>query len=315
MSIAVLKAGLQTTLQGAPFIGHRHLGMPAAGAADCLSLALANFLVGKSSGAIAIEITHTDAIFQMNEACSIGVVGSAEYVRINGQDQPQHQTLRLMIGDQVHIGPSRQGCRTYLAISAEINANRLLGGQSTYLAAGLGGHHGRVLKTEDIIPFSQIASTRDVDRTTPINLRPHFSDDHVLRITPGPEANKSHDGLLADLCLQPYTVGARANRMGIALEGAPLMAGESANMPSAAVFPGTVQLPPNGQPYLLGPDAQTTGGYPRIAQVIRADRHLIGQLSSGARMQFVHTTVERAAEIHQGKLTLLSFWLGQINLW
>ncbi len=110
-------------------------------------------------------------------------------------------------------------------------------------------------------------------------------------------------------------MGSRASRMGMALDGAPLVAGESSNMPSAAVFPGTVQLPPDGRPYLLGPDAQTTGGYPRIAQVIRADRHLIGQLGSGSRIQFVRTTIERATEIHREKLSLLSSWLGQINLW
>lgn len=315
MSITILKAGLQTTLQGAPFTGHRHLGMPAAGAADCLSLALANFLVGKPYGEIAIEITLTDAILEMNESRSIGVVGGAEYVRINGKDHPQHQTLKLLAGDKLHIGPSRPGCRTYLAISAEIHADRLLGGQSTYLAAGLGGFHGRALKTEDIITFSPDSSAMDVDRTTPESLRPHYSDDHVLRVTRGPEANKPDDGVLKDFCLRPYAVGARANRMGMALEGAPLSASESSNMQSAAVFPGTIQLPPSGQPYLLGPDAQTTGGYPRIAQVIRADRHLIGQLGSGSRIQFVQTTTERATEIYREKLSLLSSWLGQINLW
>ena len=315
MSITVLKPGLQTTLQGAPFAGHRHLGMPAAGAADCLSLALANFLVGKSFGEIALEITLTDAIFQMNEPCSIGVVGGAEYVRINGKDHPQHQTLKLLAGDEVHIGPSRPGCRSYLAISAKISANRLLGGQSTYLAAGLGGFHGRALKTGDMVTFSQDSPNIDVDRTTPEDFRLRYSDDHVLRITPGPEASVLHDALSDDLCLRRYTVGARANRMGLALEGEPFVAGESSNMPSAAVFPGTIQLPPSGHPYLLGPDAQTTGGYPRIAQVIRADRHLIGQLGSGSRIQFVQSAPERATEIYQEKLSLLSSWLGQIKLW
>ena len=315
MSIRVLKAGLQTTLQGAPFTGHRHLGMPAAGAADCLSLALANYLVDKPSDEIAIEITLTDAMFEIDKPCSIAVVGAAEYVRINDQDHPQHQTLKLNAGDNLHIGPSRPGCRTYLAISAEIRAEQLLGGRSTYLAAGLGGFQGRSLKNQDIITFSQTAPAMDVDRTTPPSLRPRYSDDHVLRVTAGPEAIKPREGILEDLCLRPYAVGARASRMGMALEASPLGTDESSNMPSAAVFPGTIQLPPSGQPYLLGPDAQTTGGYPRIAQVIRADRHLIGQLGSGSRIQLVPTTVERATEIYREKLSLLSSWLGQINLW
>ncbi|NCN85310.1 MAG: biotin-dependent carboxyltransferase family protein [Sphingomonadales bacterium] len=315
MSIRVLKAGLQTTLQGAPFSGHRHIGMPAAGAADSLSLALANYLVGKPCGEIAIEITLAEAIFEIDQPSSIAVVGAALYVRINGEDQPHHQTLHLKAGDKLHIGPSRPGCRTYLAISGEIHADRLLGGRSTYLAAGLGGFHGRALKDQDVIALSDISSTKKVERTTPPTLRLRYSDDHVLRVTAGPETDEPHNGILADMCLRPYAIGARANRMGMALEGVPLHTSEASNMPSAAVFPGTIQLPPSGEPYLLGADAQTTGGYPRIAQVIRADRHLIGQLGSGSRVQFVHTTAERATEIYREKISLLSPWLGQINLW
>ena len=315
MSIKILKAGLQTTLQGAPFQGHRHLGMPAAGAADSLSLALANCLVGKSNGAIAFEITLTDAVFEIENSCVIAVVGSAEFLLVNGEEMPQHQTLTVVAGDSLHIGPSHAGCRTYLAISAEIHADELLGGRSTYLAAGLGGFHGRALKDNDVVQLSQEATTGNIDRTTPRALRPHFSDDHVLRVIPGPEANGPIEGLIRDFCHKSYTVGVRASRMGMMLEAAPLGTGIVSDMPSAAVFPGTIQLPPSGHPYLLGPDAQTTGGYPRIAQVIRADRHLIGQLRSGSRVQFVQTTTERATEIYREKLSLLTPWLGQIDLW
>lgn len=312
MSIRVLKAGLQTTLQGTPFRGHRHLGMPAAGAADCLSLALANWLVGKSGGATAFEITLTDTVLEIGEPCLIAVVGSAEFVRINGADTPQHQTRAVVPGDSLHVGPSLAGCRTYVATSTEVQAEQLLGGKSTYLAAGLGGFHGRALKDQDIVRLSQEASAERIDRITPLALRPHYSDDHVLRVTPGPEATK---GVMQDFCHQSYAVGARASRMGMILEGSPLTTGEFSNMPSAAVFPGTVQLPASGKPYLLGPDAQTTGGYPRIAQIIRADRHLIGQLRPGSRVQFVQTTTERATEIYREKLSLLTPWLGQIDLW
>ncbi len=315
MSITVLKAGLQTTLQGTPYTGHRHIGMPAAGAADCLSLALANFLVGKEYWSVAIEIALTDAEFAINEPCLVGVVGGAKYVRVNGIEKPQHKTLKVFAGDELHIGPSGAGCRTYLAISAEIQADGLLDGQSTYLAAGLGGFRGRALKTGDILAFSQPPLLVEQERATPDNLQPHYSDDFVLRITPGPESDDVDQMAIDDLCRAPFSVGKRANRMGLALTGSDIRASQSSNMPSAAVFPGTIQLPPSGQPYLLGPDAQTTGGYPRIAQVIRADRHLIGQMGPGSRVQFVQTTTTRATEIYREKLSRLSPWLGPIRLW
>ncbi|MEO9635016.1 MAG: biotin-dependent carboxyltransferase family protein [Parasphingorhabdus sp.] len=315
MSMRVLKAGLQTTLQGVPFAGHRKIGMPAAGAADCLSLALANSLVGKPSGAVAIEITLTEAVFEIQEPCSIGVVGGAEFLRINDVVHPQHQTIDLLAGDKIHLGPSHQGTRTYLAVSAAIHADQVLDGQSTYLTAGLGGHHGRALQTEDIIAFTQAPSNQRRNRSTPLHLRPHYSEDYMLRVTPGPEADSPDAAVVEALCRSPYVIGARMNRMGLALEGDSLERETFSNMPSAAVFPGTIQLPESGQPYLLGPDAQTTGGYPRIAQVIRADRHLIGQLSSGSKIRLVRVTAERATEIYREKLSLLTPWLGQINFW
>lgn len=315
MSLLVLKAGLQTTLQGAPYTGNRHLGMPAAGAADCLSHALANFLVGKSFDELAVEITLTDAVFTVTEPCSIGVVGAAQFVRINDEEHPQHQTLRLKSGDQLHIGPCPQGSRTYLALSADLEGSEVLGGRSTYLAAAMGGHRGRALRIKDVIRFKCNPHFRNVVRTTPVHLRPHYGENILLRFTPGPEADNSLAEPLEDFCREPYTLGTRINRMGMALAGRSPIMGGSSNMPSAPVFPGTVQLPPDGQPYLLGPDAQTTGGYPRIGQVIRADRHLIGQLRSGSRLQFVRTTPRHAVTIHREKLSLLAAWLGPIRLW
>ena len=46
--LVVKKPGLQSTLQGAPRMGYRHLGVPYAGPADDLSMALANHLVGNA---------------------------------------------------------------------------------------------------------------------------------------------------------------------------------------------------------------------------------------------------------------------------
>ena len=264
---------------------------------------------------MALEIALTDVEFTIDQPCLIAVVGGAKFLRMNGIEKPQHTTLKAAAGDKLHIGPSSGGCRTYLAISGEIQANGLLNGQSTYLAAGLGGYRGRALKKGDSIAFSEPSALAGQERITPENLQPHYSDDFVLRITPGPEAGAMDRRAIEELCNTPFSVGTRANRMGLALTGTDLRTRQSPDMPSAAVFPGTIQLPPNGQPYLLGPDAQTTGGYPRIAQVIRADRHLIGQMGPGSRVQFVQITTARATEIYREKLSLLSPWLGQIILW
>jgi len=45
--------------------------------------------------------------------------------------------------------------------------------------------------------------------------------------------------------------------------------------------PGALQVPPDGRPILLGPDAPVTGGYPVIAVVRRPGMDVAGQLRPG----------------------------------
>ncbi|MEW4466549.1 biotin-dependent carboxyltransferase family protein [Parasphingorhabdus sp. JC815] len=317
MTLTVVKPGLQTTLQGAPFSGHRHLGMPAAGAADCLSLLLANHLVGNAPDTIAIEITLDDAKFTFTDAAVIALTGSAKFLRLNGQDRSLHKVLSVQSGDEIHVGPAKHGCRSYLAIAGEIVAQSLLGGQSTYLSARLGGYHGRALKAGDILGWqpSKLLSKNTSCQRTPNNLQLAMTDNYILRVTIGPEFSMLSPLAQTRVFEEKFMVGSRANRMGIGLQGAGLSTQSGSQINSSPVFTGTVQCPPDGQAFLLGPDAQTTGGYPRIAQVIRADRHLIGQIRPGSQIQFVRTTNERAVEIYRQKLSVLKPWLGPINLW
>jgi len=315
MTLRVIKPGLQSTLQGAPFSGHRHLGMPAAGAADCLSLALANHLVGKVAGAIAIETTLDDVKFTAERPTGMAITGAAAFVRKNGEDRSLHELIHAKPGDEIHVGPAGKGCRSYLAVAGEIDAQSLLGGQSTYLGAGLGGFQGRALQAGDSVQWMEGSASVTTSKQTPDGLRPILSDKHIIRVTAGPELSALTSYSQEILFEQKRKIGLRANRMGLNLQGTILETANGAQMQSAPVFPGTMQCPPDGEPFLLGPDAQTTGGYPRIAQVIRADRHLIGQLRPGSEIQFVKITNERATEIYRQKLSLLTPWLGAINLW
>ncbi|MEP3226434.1 MAG: biotin-dependent carboxyltransferase family protein [Parasphingorhabdus sp.] len=315
MTLSVIKAGLQTSLQGAPYKGHRHLGMPAAGAADCLSLALANKLVGKSNDALALEMTLDDAKFRAEQPMAIALTGAADYFHINGQTQPLHQRILVEPDDEIHIGPARHGCRSYLALGGAIAADTLLGGQSTIMSVGLGGFEGRALQMGDHVQADLLPDALPKDQQTPAAMQPVISDKFIIRLTTGPEFHRLSNASQNRLFDQIATVGARANRMGLNLQGLDLDPQNAADIKSAAVFPGTIQCPPDGQAYLLGSDAQTTGGYARIAQVIRADRHMIGQMRSGANIQFVHITTEQAAAIYRQKLALVEPWLGTMNFW
>ncbi|QJB67898.1 biotin-dependent carboxyltransferase family protein [Parasphingorhabdus halotolerans] len=294
--------------------------MPAAGAADCLSLALANRLVGKPADALAIEITLDMMRFQVEQPCNAALTGAAYSIRINGNTADLQRLLALNADDIVEIDPARTGCRSYLSIDKTLDIRKVLGGQSTYLQAGIGGLYGRPLKAGDRLTWTdsdppgknlkQLSAPKTPQPIVALN-----SNSFILRATVGPEFHFLRANAKQKLFEEKCNAGQRSSRMGIELIGEPLECDKANNLPSTPVFPGTIQCPPNGQPFLLGPDAQTTGGYPRIAQVIRADRHLIGQLRPGAQIQLVKTTPERATEIYREKLALLDRWLGPMDLW
>ena len=83
--------------------------------------------------------------------------------------------------------------------------------------------------------------------------------------------------------------------MGVRLEGEPLLgAGAFAGMASVAVFPGTVQVPPDGQPIVLLADAQTIGGYPVLGQVIAADLPRAAHLRPGDELRFEPVSLAEA---------------------
>ena len=115
------------------------------------------------------------------------------------------------------------------------------------------------------------------------------------------------------LFTERFHVGGRNNRMGVALDGVRLPPRSAGNLDSRPVFPGTVQCPESGQPFVLGVDAQTTGGYPRIAEVIRADRSLIGQLRTGAAFHLLRRDTATAASELKSLLAFWSDWLPGID--
>ena len=85
--------------------------------------------------------------------------------------------------------------------------------------------------------------------------------------------------------------------MGIRLKGTPLAA-PGGRMITEGVPLGAVQAPPDGQPIVLFVEHQTTGGYPKPANVISADFWQLGQLRPRDQVHFERITLE-------GRLNLL----------
>ena len=311
--IAVSRAGLQTTVQGRPRTGQRHLGVPASGAADPLALALANRLVGNDDLlAPGLETTLDGVALHFGQPTFVAVTGAVAAVTINGVRGPCHATIAVAAGDQLAVGRAEAGARSYVAFAGGLQIEAVLGSPSTYLPAALGGHEGRALARGDMLVVAA-GTAAPPQRSTPDEFRPPLSGSRALRACAGAEIDALPATQRATLFDSNFTVGSRADRMGLRLEGPPFTVDSGGRLPSAAVFPGTLQCPEDGRPILLGVDAQTTGGYPRVAQVARCDRHLVGQLRPGDRLRFLRRDPPAATADLKAKRAYWQRWLADID--
>ncbi|NNU14763.1 biotin-dependent carboxyltransferase [Parvularcula sp. ZS-1/3] len=296
MSLRVLKPGPQSILQAYPRIGFRHVGVPWSGPADQLSATLANHLCGNGFGNPVLEIPMGGAAFEAQQDVALAVTGGQAELAVDGQPAGLGQALLLKKNSKLSIGSVSAGFRVYLAVAGGFEAAEVMASASTYLPASLGGFAGRALREGDVL---EVGSNQSTTRDLPSDLLPRFAQSHIIRVTRSPEFSALPRAAQRGLFSKPFTASRQLSRMGVPLE-AEALALDRSEIASAPVHPGTVQLPPSGLPIILGPDAQTTGGYPRVLSVIAADMHRLGQIGPGHRVQFFERTEEEAEADFRG---------------
>lgn len=306
MTFTVLKPGLQTTVQSRPRAGLRHQGVPGGGAADPLSLALANRLVGNAWYAPALEVTLVGPTLRIETDCALAISGAPCEAQLGDRIAPWHETVFARAGDELHLGPAQIDARTYIAFAGGIDVDDVLGSASTNLQAGFGGFEGRALRAGDVL---HVAGGDPTALATPAEFRLPLSSSPGLRACAAAETSLLDSESLASLFATNWVIDRRADRMGLRLSGPALRVTSAGRMPSAAVFPGTIQCPEDGAPYLLSVDAGTVGGYPRIAQVARVDRHVLGQLRPGDHVRLLQRDPDEAVQALLDKVAYWREWL------
>jgi antagonist of KipI len=273
-ALTVVQPGLFTTIQDLGRPGHRAAGVPLSGAADPVSLRLANLLVGNREDAAALECTLLGPTLRFERDSVLALVGGGF------PGWPGNAATRVPAGTVITLGHATAGCRGYLAVAGGLAVEPVLGSRSTLVAAGLGGLGGRPLRAGDRLAAGVAGGGQPAARQ--VAVRPNHGP-CVLRIIPGEQA----EVFAVAAWSRSFRVSSRSDRMGVRLEGASLPgAGAFAGMASVAVFPGTVQVPPDGLPIVLLADAQTIGGYPVLGQVIGADLPRAAQLRPGDEVRF-----------------------------
>ena len=303
--IQVQEPGLFTTVQDLGREGFGPMGVSASGAADAVSLRLGNRLVGNAEGEAGLEMTLLGGTFVFPEGGIVSLTGSDFGATVEGAQAALWASMEVKPGQTLRLGPTRSGARCYMCVRGGIEVELFLGSASTHILSGLGGHEGRSLRKGDMLKIGP-ANGAAAERRLSANALKHILPRKVLRVTPGPQNDWFPEAARRAFYASRYRVAEESNRMGIRLEGGAVPEVAGGKMISEGVSLGAIQVPEGGQPIILFVEQQTTGGYPKIANVISADFHSLGQLRPRDEIRFERVDWETARALLREQEKLLA---------
>jgi antagonist of KipI len=304
-TIQVQAPGLLTTVQDLGREGFGPMGVSPSGAADAISLRIGNKLVGNAEGAAGLEMTLLGGTFVFPEGAILALTGSDFGATLDDAPVNLWTSVEAKRGQTLCLGPTRSGARCYLCVQGGIEVKDFLGSASTHLLSGLGGHEGRALRKGDVLEMGEGNGSYH-RKTLAAKALERLSPGKVLRVTAGPQSDWFPEPAQQIFYASTYRVAEESNRMGVRLEGAPIPAPPGGEMISEGVALGAVQVPEGGQPIILFVEQQTTGGYPKIANVISADFHSLGQLRPRDEIRFERVGWETARSLLREQEKLLA---------
>ena len=287
--LTVIRAGMYTSVQGGKRKGLRQSGISYCGALDAPALEIANALVGNAPDDAALEMALGQCEFEFAHDGWFALTGAGCDATLDGNAVWTGWRHQARAGQRLVLKRPRHGMRSYLAVAGGFDVPEVMGSYSTDLKVGIGGFAGRLLQDGDRLPI------RACER--------HFSGPrgvkqllwgNRIRALPGPEYQSFDTASQEALWRLPWQLSPQSNRMGYRLQGPQLKRREARELLSHGLVPGVIQVPHNGQPIVLMNDAQTTGGYPRIACIIEADMYHLGQIRLGDPIHLVPCTLEDA---------------------
>jgi len=248
---------------------------------DRSSLARANALAGNGAGDPALEVALLGPELEALEDVVVAVAGADFEALLDGQPAPRGGAFRVASGSRLRLSRARSGARAYLAVRGGFVDPRRPGESPRRIEAG------------DELFSERVAGTRAPVRV-PAGTAP-FTE-MVLRIVPGPQRDHFTAAAVERFLSTPWRVSSVSDRRGLRLEGKRLVHARAPEVAPEGVVFGSIQVPGEGFPIVLGPDGPVTGGYPKIATVIDSDLPRLGQAAPGNVLRFRAVTLEEAIE-------------------
>ncbi|WP_421616931.1 biotin-dependent carboxyltransferase family protein [Brevibacillus sp. TJ4] len=313
MTIRVIRPGMFTSVQDMGRFGFQKYGVIVSGAMDTFAHRIANMLVGNKDTDASLEMTIKGPTLEFRDDALIAVCGGDMSPTADGIPIPLWKPVFLRKGSVLDFGHCRSGIRAYLAVAGGWSVPRVMQSRSTYLRAGIGGFYGRALQAGDELAYGEPAAlarriadrlaldAKDVFAATDWGiaqeLLPRYGGQRPIRAIRGNQADWFASDSVRHFFSEPFRVTPQSDRMGYRLDGPILELNEQTELLSEAVAFGTVQVPAEGKPIVLLADRQTTGGYPKIAQIAAVDLPVIAQMKPGDTLRFVEIKRDEAERL------------------
>jgi KipI family sensor histidine kinase inhibitor len=288
-AMEIIEPGALTTVQDLGRPGFQKIGVSPGGAADPISARVVNRLVGNPDDAAVLECTMTGPVLRFHEAARVAWVGWA--------GTQSGKPVEVSAGGKIDLTGRLLAVRGYIAVSGGIDVPLVMASRSTDVRAGFGGHHGRTLRSGD-----RLAIGRHSNGPAPGEWRagwPHVVSAGAtleLRFIKGIQAAWFTPEVREKFRTSIYQTSPESDRMGVRLDGPPLLREPPRELVSQPVVAGSIQVPPDGRPIVLMAERQTIGGYPQIGHVISADLPKLARAWPGTRLRFREVTIHEARE-------------------
>ena len=295
----VHRIGPIASLQDMGRPGFLKQGLSRGGAADRLALAEGAALLEQEAGLAALEMAGAGGEFEALGDVRIALSGAPMSAKIDGAAVAWNACHGLVAGQRLSIGAAVSGVYGYLHLGGGVDGPEFLGSRSAHLLAGIGG----LVTAGDCL-------TAGLDRGGPTGLVLDVSDRFrggAVRVVPSVQTELFAEEVLQRFQDTRFTRGLRANRMGVEMlsDGDGFTASGQLHILSEMIVPGDIQMTGDGLPFILLPECQTTGGYPRIATVIPCDLPLVAQAPAGAPIAFEFVSLEQALMAERAYETML----------
>lgn len=290
--IRILCSAPLNTIQDLGRAQGRRWGVSQAGAMDPVALRVANALLGDQAGEAAIEVAIFPFELRFEAACAFAVTGAGA-ATLDGRPLPANWARPAAAGQTLTLDQGPRGVFGYVAFAGGLDVPQRLGSRATDLKGRFGGAGGTGLSPGQTLRLRHSAGGAGVPlhgyglspSALPARLTGAEGETRV-RVIAAAEWDAFTDEARRLFAHADWTVSREVNRTGYRLQGAPLRMTAPLELLSHGLAPGVVQIPPSGQPIVQMADANTAGGYPKIATVISADLWALAQVRSGERVGF-----------------------------